>query len=131
MYITLLELYGSKYVKILIISHPLCFYKLMSKSTRKTSITLYVFLHGFDKRSKIYDKAFLSYSLPFTFPFACRNDAMCRAAVNHLFPLLRIAEIGSMTATASTRQNIITAKRNACVARCIIISDASGTSYVI
>lgn len=61
------ELYGSKYDKILINITPFLFYRLMSKSTRKTSITLYVFLHEFDKQSKESDIAVLSYSLPFTF----------------------------------------------------------------
>lgn len=36
---------------------------------------------------------------------------MCRAAVNHLFPLLRNAEIGGMTAYAFTRLRAVTAER--------------------
>ena len=104
------ELYGSKYVKILIISHPLHFYRSMSISTRKTSITLYVFLHGFDKRCKKYDKVFLSYSLPFTFLLPAWMMPCVAQLSTTYFRCSAAAEIGSMTAYASTRLRAVTAE---------------------
>ena len=121
------ELYGSKYDKILIISHPLRFYRLMSKSTRKTSITLYVFLHGFYKQGKESDMCNFIIFFTFYFLSACRDVAMCRAAVNHLFPLLRNAEIGSMTAKRIHTAQGSYGRKGAYVTRCIIISGAYGT----